>query len=202
MDLLIGTGNPGKLREYRQLLDGIPFNILGLDDVGLGDVEIDESGETLEANATLKARAYARASGLLALADDTGLMVDALDGRPGIQAARYAGPGASDADRRRKLLREMAEVIEADRSARFECVIALANPDDDSVITVTGVCRGQIVQQESRGGQQGFGYDAVFIPTGYDITFAELGPEEKNRISHRGQAAQQMQAILQQMTGE
>ena len=202
MDLLIGTGNPGKLREYRQLLDSIPFNILGLDDVGLGDVEIDESGETLEANATLKARAYARASGLLALADDTGLMVDALDGRPGIQAARYAGPGASDADRRRKLLREMAQVIEADRSARFECVIALANPDDDSVITVTGVCRGQIVQQESRGGQQGFGYDAVFIPTGYDITFAELGPEEKNRISHRGQAAQQMQAILQQMTGE
>jgi XTP/dITP diphosphohydrolase len=202
MDLLIGTGNPGKLREYRQLLDSIPFNILGLDDVGLGDVEIDESGETLEANATLKARAYARASGLLALADDTGLMVDALDGRPGIQAARYAGPGASDADRRRKLLREMAEVIEADRSARFECVIALANPVDDSVVTVTGVCRGQIVQQESRGGQQGFGYDAVFIPTGYDITFAELGPEEKNRISHRGQAAQQMQAILQQMTGE
>jgi XTP/dITP diphosphohydrolase len=202
MDLLIGTGNPGKLREYRQLLDSIPFNILGLDDVGLGDVEIDESGETLEANATLKARAYARARGLLALADDTGLMVDALDGRPGIQAARYAGPGASDADRRRKLLREMAQVIEADRSARFECVIALANPDDDSVITVTGVCRGQIVQQESRGGQQGFGYDAVFIPTGYDITFAELGPEEKNRISHRGQAAQQMQAILQQMTGE
>src|SRR5690606_556572 len=125
MDLLIATSNPGKVREYRTLLADVPANLLGLNDVGLGDMDVEESGDTLEANASIKAQAYAQVSGLLTLADDTGLFVDALDGRPGVYPARYGGPGLTMQQRRQKLLAELGDTPDAQRTARFVCVIAL-----------------------------------------------------------------------------
>jgi len=124
--------------------------------------------------------------------------VDVLDGAPGLYSARYAGAGATDADRRQKLLNELKEVPDDKRTARFECVIALANPQTGEVTTVSGTCEGVIAHQES-GGEHGFGYDPIFIPDGYDVTFADIGGAEKNRISHRGRAAAQLLPVLKSL---
>ncbi len=200
MDLLIGTGNAGKLAEYRVLLAEAPVDLLGLQDVGLLDMEVDEDGATLADNAQLKARTYARASGLVTLADDTGLMVDALGGAPGIHAARYGGPGLTMAERRQKLLDALAGLPDAQRAARFMCVIAVAVPGDEAVVTVEGVCEGRIAQQEMPG-EHGFGYDSIFIPQGYTLPWSRISPEEKHRISHRGRAARQILPVLRRLAG-
>lgn len=201
--LLIATGNKGKQREFQQLLAPVtrlpelPMRLVLPDEAGVGGLDVPEDGETLEANATLKARAYARASGLYALADDSGLYVDALDGRPGIYAARYGGPGSTEASRRRKLLDELMTIPEAQRTAHFACVIALGDPQTGECVTVHGVCPGRIATQEH--GASGFGYDPIFIPNGYTRTFAEIADEDeanKNEISHRGDAAHKMLPIL------
>jgi XTP/dITP diphosphohydrolase len=193
--LLIATHNRGKLREYTALLDGLPVTLVTPDDLGL-DLSVVESGDTYADNARLKAAAYAQASGLLALADDSGLEVDALDGAPGVRSARYAL--GDDADRVAALLRALAEagVPEGDRAARFCCVIVLAAPDGRSWVT-EGACAGRIVDTPRGGG--GFGYDPVFYLPSHGRTMAELTPEEKNRISHRARAAQRMRAILEQL---
>ncbi len=198
MNLLIATSNPGKIREYRELLDGIPQTLVSLEDVGLKGMDVAEDGTTLEANAALKAGAYADASGLPALADDTGLFVDALGGDPGVYPARYGGPGLTMAQRRAKLLAALGDTPPEQRTAHFACVIALAQPGGDSMIFTRGKCPGQIALAEVEGGS-GFGYDAIFIPQGYSITWSQIPMADKNRISHRGQAARAMIPLLKSL---
>jgi XTP/dITP diphosphohydrolase len=190
--LLVATNNPGKLREYKVLLEGLPKTVEITSPAQEGiDLEVEEAGDTFAENARIKAMAYAEASGLLTLADDSGLEVDALGGAPGVRSARYAGPGASDAVRYRKLLADLAGIPAGKRSARFRCVVALALPEGP-VYTAEGTCEGKI--GFAARGEHGFGYDPVFIVDGYGgQTLAELEPEEKNRISHRARA---MQAAL------
>ena len=198
MDLLIGTSNAGKLGEFQELLVGIELHLLTLKDVGLGDMDVAEDATTLEENAELKVKAYSQASDLVTLADDTGLYVDALDGRPGIYPARYGGPGLTPRDRRQKLLGELQGIPAEKRTARFVCVIAVANPHTQEIDSVRGVCEGYIALAEEEGGG-GFGYDPVFIPQGYSNTFSSIPLTEKNRISHRGRAAAMMIPILQRI---
>jgi XTP/dITP diphosphohydrolase len=197
MDLLIGTSNVGKLGEFMQMFQEIPLRLLSLSDVGLADMDVEETATTLEDNARLKAEAYAKASGYLTLADDTGLYVDALDGRPGIYPARYGGSGLTMAQRRQKLLGELIGVPDEKRSAEFACVIALGVPNGENRF-VRGVCKGHIAQNEIDGGT-GFGYDPLFIPLGYTQTFSQIGEDIKNQISHRGRAAQLIVPILREM---
>ena len=196
--LLIATNNPGKLREYEELLaaEGLPLELTFPAQEGL-DLDVIESGKTFEENAILKARAYAQASSLPTLADDSGLEVDALDGEPGVRSARYAGPGTSDADRYRKLLAALVQVPPGARSARFRCAVAVALPGGQ-VETAEGRCEGHI-GYEPRG-EHGFGYDPVFVVDGSGgRTMAELPPEVKNRISHRARAFQAAVSTLKTM---
>jgi len=184
MRLLVATNNPGKVREYDDLLDGLGLDLCGLADIGLSKVE--ETGQTFAENALLKALAYGRASRLLTLADDSGLEVEALGGAPGVYSARYAGKGASDADRYRKLLAALDGVPWEKRAARFQCVIALAWPDG-RIETFEGQCDG-VIAFEPRG-TNGFGFDPVFYMPEFGCTMAELSTEVKNRVSHRARAA-------------
>ncbi len=161
MDLLLGTSNPGKLREVGALLAELPVRLLSLRDVGLESLEIDEPYETFAENAAHKAKAYADASGLIAVADDSGLQVDALGGRPGVYSARYA-PG-SDRDRYLKLLGELEGVPDAERTARFVCIAAAFDPRGQVAISARGTVEGRIAQAPGEV-INGFGYDAVFIP--------------------------------------
>lgn len=196
MEIVIGTNNTGKLHEYREILKDLDVTLLSLDDAGLGGMDVDETGDTFRANAELKAVAYAKASGKYTLADDSGLCVDALHGAPGVYSARYGGPGLDSAGRRHKLLEALQDVEDIQRTAYFECVIALANPETLTCLFTTGVCQGLITRTESKG-TQGFGYDPLFKPTGYDETFADLPADVKKRISHRGEATRQLIPILQ-----
>jgi XTP/dITP diphosphohydrolase len=193
--LLLATNNRGKAREYKSLLRGIPYEIVTPADIGIS-IEVNETGASFEENARLKAAALAEASGRLTLADDSGLEVDALGGEPGPRSHRYAGEGASDADRINYLLAKLRGVPEGKRTARFRCVIALATPDG-RVEFFTGECRGAIATAPQGSG--GFGYDPVFYVPELGKTFAELKPEEKNRISHRARAAvKAREALLKQ----
>lgn len=193
--LLIATNNPGKLREYENLLADLPLTLTWPGQEGI-ELEVEETGESFRENAILKARAYARASGLLTLADDSGLEVDALGGEPGILSSRYAGPEADDEDRMRLLLRKLEGVPWEERTARFRCVIALATPQGE-VWTTEGSCEG-IIAFEPRG-EHGFGYDPVFYLPQFGRTMAQLPPELKNRISHRARAAEKARAILREL---
>jgi len=182
MKLLIATRNPDKLREIRAVFDLPGLTIVSaLDYPDIPDVE--EDGATLDENAVKKAVTLAQATGCTALADDTGLEVDALDGAPGVYSARFAGLQASYAENVEKLLTDLDGVT--DRNARFRCVIALADPEG-LVGTVEGRCKGLIT--ESRRGEGGFGYDPVFVPEGHTHTFSEMSSDEKNTLSHRGRA--------------
>lgn len=196
--LLIATTNPGKLREYAAIFSGLPLELRLLADLGITD-DVEETGTTFAANATLKARYYAARSGLLTLADDSGLEVAALGGEPGVYSARYAGPGASDADRNALLLKKLEGVPFESRLARFVCVIALALPDGPLEL-VEGVLPG-VIEFEPRG-QNGFGYDPLFYLVGEHKTLAELPSERKNQISHRARAATAARAVLDRWVGE
>lgn len=193
--LLIATQNKGKLREYKEIFADLPYELVSLADVGLGDLDVDETGDTFMANALLKAEAYAKAANMLTLADDSGLCVNALDGAPGVYSARYAGEGASDHDRRAKLLDALQSVPDEKRGAHFECAVVVYDPSDERQHTAVGICAGTIAHAESDG-QYGFGYDALFIPEDYTITLAEIEPKIKNDLSHRGRAARQMRQRL------
>lgn len=190
--LLVATGNPGKVSEYRDLLGDLPFQLVSLRDVGIG-FEVPETGETFEENARLKAEAYCAASGLATLADDSGIMVDALGGAPGVHSARYGGPGLSDEDRVHVLLRELNRVPDERRTARFVCVIALAAPGRP-----TQLVRGEVEGRIARGprGINGFGYDPVFLLPDRGLTTAELPSAEKHAVSHRGEAVRKARALL------
>ena len=186
--LLIATGNPGKLREFRELFDAhvdSQWELVAPADVGLKDFTVVEDGETYAENAGRKARSYSNACGLPALADDSGLEVDALDGAPGLYSARYAGEAADDAANRIKLLQALSGIPTEQRAARFRCVIALAFPYTTNVRLGEGLVEGSIAMDER--GDLGFGYDPVFaLPDGRRM--AELDVSEKNRISHRALA--------------
>jgi XTP/dITP diphosphohydrolase len=195
IQLLIGTQNPGKRREYEDLLAELPVVWVGPADCGLADFDPVEDGTTFEENAKRKALSYARAANLPALADDSGLTVDALGGAPGVYSARYAGPGTTDEDRYRKLLHEMNDVPDELRMARFVCVVALGLPDG-RVFTAQGTVDGHIGRVPR--GSHGFGYDPVFVlPDGRH--FAELPAEEKHAISHRGNALRAFTATLMEV---
>jgi len=191
-DLLLATTNMHKLEEYRTIFSDIPFRLLSLCDVQL-DIDVEETGTTFAENAQLKALAYARASGMFALADDSGLEIDALDGVPGIYSARFAGVSTSYAERFRLLLGRLEGLPVSQRTARFRCAIAIAEPSG-YCRTVEGTLEGQIAQAPR--GQYGFGYDPIFLVPEAGKTTAELMSEEKNRISHRGRAAQLAAALL------
>ena len=189
--LLLGTRNPGKLREIETILGNIPWRMRSLREFENVDVAA-EPADTYSANAILKAQFYARETGLCALADDSGLEVEALGGAPGALSARYAGAGASDADRRTLLLSELARVSELalapaeSRKARFVCVVAIAMPDGTVLNVSEGICNGTITFVPR--GEGGFGYDPLFLPDGFTQTFAELPDSIKNQISHRARA--------------
>lgn len=192
-ELVLATGNAGKLRELQQLL-GPAWRIHLQSEFGLGSVE--ETGSTFEANALLKARHAARATGLPALADDSGLEVDALGGAPGVHSARYAGPGADDAANNRKLLAELAGIPPGRRNARFRCVLVWLDPDDSqAVLTAEGAWEGQILPAPR--GTGGFGYDPLFLDPCSGLSAAELDPQAKNHVSHRGQALRRLRSQLQ-----
>ena len=192
MRLLVATRNAGKLRELNELLGGLPMRCLSLDDMGLSD-EVAETGHSFLDNALLKARGYARLSGLVTLADDSGLEVDALDGAPGVQSARWAGPQASDLDRIHLLLERLRGVPAERRGAQFHCVAAVATLDG-VFQTTEGTIRGRIIDEPR--GSHGFGYDPVFFIPELGQTMAELAPEVKNRISHRARALTAMRPSL------
>jgi XTP/dITP diphosphohydrolase len=196
--LLIATHNPGKVREYRDLLADLPLEVTYLDAEGITR-EVDETGATMEENARLKAREYAQLSGLWTWADDSGLEVDALGGAPGVYSARYAGAGKTDADRYRKLLDALTGVPWEGRTARFRCAVALATPEGALRVT-EGVCEGVIAFGPA--GTNGFGYDPVFYMPEHNATMAQLPQEVKNQVSHRARASQKALAVLGEMVGE
>ena len=196
--LLIASTNPGKVAEFRRLLAGLPLEVIGLERLPAPD----ETGQTFAENALLKAQYYFSHTGLLALADDSGLEVDALGGAPGIYsaryAARYAGDDATDAERLAKLLDELKDVPDSQRTARFRCAIALVGVIDAAPErrVFEGVCEGLITRAPR--GDNGFGYDPVFFDPQLQRTFAELRPEEKAARSHRGRALAAALEFLQQ----
>jgi XTP/dITP diphosphohydrolase len=192
--LLIATNNQGKVREYRELLDGLPYTLVTPEQIGI-KLHVNENGTTYHENASIKAAAFAKASGLLTLADDSGLEVDALNGEPGIRSSRYAGEGANDQQRVEFLLNKLKEITENKRTGRFKCVIALARPDGQ-IQYYDGFCEG-IITFNPRG-SEGFGYDPIFYFPDLKRTMAELPAEMKNRISHRARAAAKARLILQE----
>jgi len=190
--LLLATNNRGKVLEYRQLLGGVPFQLVTPAELGINTV-VEETGNSFAENATLKATALAAESGLLALADDSGLEVDALSGAPGNRSHRYAGENATDEDRVNFLLSRLGGVPMAKRTARFRCVIAITTPDGLTKLC-DGACPG-FITFEPRG-TNGFGYDPVFLLPSLNKTIAELTLAEKNRVSHRARAAEKARALL------
>ena len=200
MELLVGTQNSGKMREFRQLLAPLAMPVLFPPDLEI-EIDVKEKGETYAENAALKARAYAAAAGdrwlarpIVTLADDSGLEVDALDGAPGIRSARYAL--GSDVDRLTRLLAHLEGVPPERRTARFRCVMAIVTPEG-ALHTAEGTCEGVIGRAPAGAG--GFGYDPVFYLPEYDRTMAQLPPEVKNRISHRARAVQAALPILRRL---
>lgn len=190
--LVLATHNRDKGREISKVLADLPLTVRGLWEWP-AHRPVDETGSTLEANARLKAEDATACTGEWALADDTGLLVHALDGAPGAWSARYAGPGATYASNRRKLLEDMHQVPAGERGARFETVIAIARPGEET-LTVTGYVEGEILEAEQ--GEGGFGYDAVFYHPPSGRSLAQLSLEEKNAISHRGHAVRLARTLL------
>ena len=194
--LLLATGNQAKIRELRSLLHDLPYELVTPPEAGIS-IKVEEVGSSLKENARLKATAFASESHLLALADDSGLEVDALGGQPGVRSARYAGENASDSERINYLLSRLKDVPWEKRQAHFKCVIAIATPDGQQIEFCSGDCPG-IIALKPRG-EHGFGYDPIFYLPELGKTMAELPPEAKNRLSHRGQAARKVYQALERL---
>jgi XTP/dITP diphosphohydrolase len=202
MELFFGSTNPGKLRELLRLVEGLPVRVVTPVELGRPLPEVLEDGATFAENAAKKATAFARLAGMVALADDSGLCVDALGGAPGVVSARWSEdvvPGdlpRAERDRRnnQKLLDALAGVSKDRRGAEYRAVLALAGPDGTLLESVEGICRGRITR-EARGAG-GFGYDPLFVPEGRALTMAELPPEEKDALSHRGAAFRRLRPLL------
>lgn len=196
--LLVATRNSGKVREFARMLAGLGFDVVGLDDMGI-TLEVEETGSTFEENAILKARGYADAAGVMTLADDSGLVVDALDGEPGVLSARYGGDGLDDEGRVQLLLDKMQHLPGWERTARFVAVLALVGDEvPDGLVTSEGVLEGAIMHQPIGG--NGFGYDPVFWLASHAKTTAQLSGAEKDEISHRGVAMRGLLPALKALT--
>ena len=197
--LLLATNNAGKLAEYDVLLEGCGWEVVTPRDLGI-DIEVEEMGETYEANATIKARRGSEASGLVTLADDSGIEIEAMGGDPGVHSARFLGENASYAERFAEIQRRLAGVPRERRRARFRCVIAVADPRTGAVRTAEGEVFGQIA--EAPAGEGGFGYDPVFWVPQHSATMAELPDHQKNIISHRARAVAGARQILKELLYE
>lgn len=198
MKLVLATRNRGKIREMSELLSPVGVEVLSLDSFP-GVPEVEEDGDTFQANAVKKAMSVSLHTGEIALADDSGLEVDYLGGAPGVHSARFAGEGRDDRENNEKLLRLMRNVPPEKRSARFKCVVALATPEGQ-LYTAEGACEG-VIGAEPRG-EEGFGYDPLFVVPEYGKTFAQLDLQTKNRISHRGRALRLAYEIILGIKGE
>jgi XTP/dITP diphosphohydrolase len=204
VEILIASYNSGKIREVREALADLPLTLRTLDEFP-EVIQVEESGKTYQENAVLKAIGYATQTGLTALADDSGLEVDALDGRPGVYSARFGGEGATDSDRVAKLLTLLSHQPDDSRGAEFVCCMALANPSvshseqlyaSSPVLAVFEErCLGTL--SHSARGTNGFGYDPIFIPSGYELSFGELATEVKRKLSHRGKALSAVRAFVE-----
>lgn len=192
MEIVLASRNPDKISELNKLLENLRVKIYSLGDFE-GIPEVEEDGETFQENALKKARTVFAATGKLAMADDSGLEVDALQGAPGVRSARFGGEGLTDHERNLKLLKMLEDVQDRERGATFQCCLAIVGPQGLEKV-VSGVCRGSIIR-EPRGGS-GFGYDSIFLPAQYSQTFAELSPDIKNKISHRGRALEKAALFL------
>ena len=197
-ELVLASGNQGKIAEFRRLLEGLDIQVYSMKNYS-GIDEIEENGVTFAENALIKARTVCKVTGIPALADDSGLMVDALDGAPGIYSARVAGEQRNDDDNNRKLLQLLEPVGEAQRTGQFFCAIAIVLPDGREY-AVEGICRGKILR--SLQGSGGFGYDPLFYVEELGKTFAELTLDEKNEISHRGRANRKAVEIIKLLKSE
>jgi XTP/dITP diphosphohydrolase len=197
--LLLASANQGKLRELRTILDGLPVELVGLAEAGLGEPpEVEETGATFLENALLKGRAYAAWSGLAAVADDSGLEVDALGGAPGVRSARYAGPGAGDQANLDKLLAELTGVPPERRTARFRCAAVLVDPEAGEW-HAEAAWEGRLL--DAPRGSGGFGYDPVFLPDGWELTSAQVDQAAKDAASHRGQAFRSLRPAIEAWAG-
>lgn len=190
--IVMASGNAGKLAEIRRLLDGLAVEVIAQSELGVTDAE--ETGSTFAENSLLKARHAADATGLPAIADDSGIAVDALDGRPGVYSARYAGANATDDENLDKLLEDVADVRDEDRGAAFHCVATYVVPGEADALVAEGIWRGSLLR--ARDGDGGFGYDPIFLDPESGLSSAQLTPEEKNARSHRGQA---LRALVRQL---
>lgn len=193
MKIIAATHNKDKIRKNPQILADAGVCIVSMSEAGLDALDVEENGSAFEENATLKAEEVTRLTGIAALADDSGLCVDALAGAPGIYSARYAGPEADTRANNAKLLEAMRDVPEAERTGRYVSAVALAYPDG-RLLVVRGECEGRILFEERGSG--GFGYDTLFAPEGSERSFAEMSAEEKNRISQRSRALAQLRDAL------
>ncbi|PYQ49702.1 MAG: non-canonical purine NTP pyrophosphatase, RdgB/HAM1 family, partial [Acidobacteria bacterium] len=197
-DLLLASQNPGKLAEMRQLVAGLPFRVVGPREVGVAEAP-EETGRTFLENAVLKARYYAERSGLLTVADDSGLSVDALDGGPGLFSSRFGGEGASDADRNRLLLEKLRGLPADQRAARFTSAVAVVR--DGRVLFEAQESVEGAIAEETRGAH-GFGYDPLFFYPPFGRTFGETAPADKDRVSHRGKAFARLRRFLESLPAE
>lgn len=196
--IIIATGNQGKIAEFDRLLRPIGIELLTLSHVPRIS-EPEETGATFRENAELKAAYYARETGEWSMADDSGLMVDRIGGRPGVMSARYGGVGTPYFQKMTLLLNELADFSDADRSAQFLSFIALADPSGSIRVSAEGICRGRIAY--SPRGMNGFGYDPIFVPDGFTRTFGEMSDDEKSSLSHRAKAANQFIRKMSEFTG-
>lgn len=185
MKIVAATGNKHKIEEIESITKKFGMNVITKAEAGVGDLEVEETGTTFEENSLIKAEAIMKATGMPAIADDSGLEADALNGAPGVYSARFSGEGATDESNNAKLLKLMENIPDDERSARFVSVVTLCFPDG-TVVAARGECPGTL--RRSPRGDGGFGYDPLFVPVGYDKTYAEISAEEKNIISHRAKA--------------
>jgi XTP/dITP diphosphohydrolase len=195
-EIIIATKNAGKVKEFQTLFDRYGIKAISLLDMEEDMPDIEETGSTFEENAALKSEGISKLLNIPVIADDSGLVIDALDGRPGIFSARYAGEPKDDKKNIEKVLKELENIPEEGRSARFVCVLSVSIPGQPTLFK-KGFCEGKIGFEEK--GSHGFGYDPIFIPKGYDITMAELDPLEKNKISHRGNAIIQLEDWIKKL---
>jgi XTP/dITP diphosphohydrolase len=198
MDIVIATKNKKKVEEFLRILKDLNVKIFDTSDFP-NCPEVEEDQDSFEGNAVKKALTVARLTNKIAIADDSGLEVFALKGEPGVRSARYAGENATDEDNLNKLLEKMKDIPDKDRGARFVCSIAIAFPDS-KVKTFSGYVEGWIGKEPK--GKRGFGYDPIFYPSGYNSTFAEMSPEEKDALSHRGKALEELKEYLKSLINE
>ena len=191
--LILSTGNKNKVREIKEILKELPIEVVSKDDINLGHIDVVEDGTTLSENSIKKARTLSEYTEYMVMADDSGLFVDALNGDPGVYSNRYAGFEGDDNANNIKLLAALKDIEIEERTAKFITVIALVL-EDKEIITMTGEIKGSIAVENM--GSNGFGYDPLFIPEGYDRSFAQLGHEIKNEISHRAKALEELKKII------